>query len=148
MRWASNEGQSDYFATLKCFRKVFENDDNSRIIANIQVDSIAVEKCSEQWGNEEDKNLCIRAAMAGKSLAKLLAGGSRSVSFKSPDRSVVDRTFNRHPKGQCRLDTYFQGSLCTISHEIDVSRRDAKVGTCNRSTNHLIGIRPLCWYKP
>lgn len=148
MRWASNEGQSDYFATLKCFRKVFENDDNSRIIANIQVDSIAVEKCSEQWGNEEDKNLCIRAAMAGKSLAKLLAGGSRSVSFKSPDRSVVDRTFNRHPKGQCRLDTYFQGSLCTISHEIDVSRRDAKIGTCNRSTNHLIGIRPLCWYKP
>ena len=32
MRWASNEGQSDYFASLKCFRKVYESDNNEAII--------------------------------------------------------------------------------------------------------------------
>lgn len=148
MTWASNEGQSDYFASLKCFRKVFENDDNAAIIATMNLDSTAVEKCSEQWGNEDDKNLCIRAAMAGKSLATLLAGGSRSVSFKTPDTSVVDRTNDRHPAGQCRLDTYFQGSLCDQPHTTDVSKRDATVGTCNRSSNDKVGVRPLCWYKP
>ncbi len=148
MTWASNEGQSDYFASLKCFRKVFGEDDNASIIANMKLDPVAVEKCSEQWGNEEDKNLCIRAAMAGKSLATLLGGGTRSVSFKTPDTTVVDSTYDRHPKGQCRLDTYFQGSLCNQPHTTDVSKRDATVGTCNRSTGDTVGVRPLCWYKP
>lgn len=148
MTWASNEGQSDYFASLKCFRKVFGDDDNAAIISQMKLDPVAVEKCSDQWGNEDDKNLCIRAAMAGKSLATLLAGGSRSVSFKTPDTSVVDRTNDRHPAGQCRLDTYFQGSLCDQPHTVDVSKTDATAGTCNRSTNDQTGVRPLCWYKP
>jgi hypothetical protein len=148
MTWASNEGQSDYFASLKCFRKVYEKDDNSSIIANMEVNPYARQMCESQWGNEEDQALCIRAAMAGYSLAKLLSRGSRSLSFRNPDPSVVDRTNDRHPEGQCRLDTYFQGSLCPVPHTEDVSKSDATVGTCNRTRNDNIGIRPLCWYKP
>lgn len=148
MTWASNEGQSDYFASLKCFRKVFGGDDNINIVANMDVDDHAVSMCESQWGNDEDVALCIRASMAGYSLSKLLSRGSRSLSFRNPDPRVVDRTNDRHPEGQCRLDTYFQGSLCTVPHTVDVSKRDATVGTCNRSGSDDIGIRPLCWYKP
>jgi hypothetical protein len=147
-RWASNEGQSDYFASLKCFREVFGSDDNITLVANSDVDPYAELKCRESWSNEEDVALCIRGAMAGKSLATLLGGGSRSVNFKTPDTSIVGSTDDRHPAGQCRLDTYFQGSLCEISRDIDVDKKDPTLGTCNRSTGHEIGIRPLCWYKP
>ena len=147
MTWASNEGQSDYFASLKCFRKVFGGDDNMNIVANMNVDPIAEKQCQEAWSNQEDISLCVRASMAGKSLATLLGRGS-TINFDTPDSNVVDRTFDRHPAGQCRLDTYFQGSLCEKSHEDDVSTRDAITGTCNRSTGHTVGIRPLCWYKP
>lgn len=147
-RWASNEGQSDYFASLKCFREVFGSDDNITIVKNMNVDPYAETQCRNSWSNEEDVALCIRSSMAGKSLATLLAGGSRSVNFKTPDTSVVGRTDDKHPAGQCRLDTYFQGALCEISLDEDVDKNDATVGTCNRSTGHDTGIRPLCWYKP
>lgn len=148
MTWASNEGQSDYFASLKCFRKVFGGDDNVEIVKNMNVDDHATAMCESQWGNEEDVALCQRSAMAGKSLSTLLGGGTRSINFKTPDTRVVDRTNDRHPEGQCRLDTYFQGALCTVPHTVDVSKSDATVGTCNRSGNDDVGIRPLCWYKP
>lgn len=145
--WASNEGQSDYFASAKCFRKVYENDDNVAIVAEMDVPATATKKCTEAWGSQEDIALCQRAAMAGKSLSKLLAR-SGMPRFDTPDTSVVSRTNDRHPAGQCRLDTYFQGSLCEKHHTDEVSDRDAKVGVCNRSTGHDEGIRPLCWYKP
>ncbi len=147
-RWASNEGQSDYFGTLKCFREVFGSEDNIAVVADMNVDPYAETQCRSAWSNEEDVALCIRASMAGKSLATLLAGNSRSVNFKTPDTSVVGRTNNAHPAGQCRLDTYFQGTLCEVSKDVDVDKKDATVGTCNRSTEHEVGVRPLCWYKP
>jgi len=147
-RWASNEGQSDYFASLKCFREVFGSDDNITIVQNMNVDLHAEQQCRIAWSNEEDVALCIRASMAGKSLATLLAGGSRTVNFKTPDTSVVGTTDDKHPAGQCRLDTYFQGSLCEVSRDVEVSNDDATMGTCNSSTGHDLGVRPLCWYKP
>jgi hypothetical protein len=147
MKWASNEGQSDYFASLKCFRKVFGGDDNMNIVSNMEVDASAEKQCQASWSNQEDISLCVRAAMAGKSLATLLGRGT-TISFDTPDANVVERTNDRHPAGQCRLDTYFQGSLCEAKRDDDVSRTDALIGTCNRSTGHSVGVRPLCWYKP
>jgi len=89
--------------------------------------------------------------------------------FNTPDTREVDKTSHRHPLPQCRLDTYFHGALCNISHEIDVDKSDATIGTCNRvaSLEHSdehesdddeakkdielpehYGTRPRCWYKP
>src|SRR5690606_11499441 len=31
-RWASNEGQADYYATLKCLRRAFLNDNNTKVL--------------------------------------------------------------------------------------------------------------------
>lgn len=146
--WASNEGQSDYFATLKCFRKVFENDDNETITNAMTIPSEVKTACSTSWTGR-DYFLCLRSSMAGKSLANLLAqlGGASEPMFDTPDARVVTTTNNNHPKAQCRLDTYFYGSLCQVAHTDDVDQKDEVVGTCHQSTA-TSGVRPLCWFKP
>lgn len=146
-RWASNEGQADYFGTLKCFRRAFGGDDNRTIVANMEIDEEAVTQCTNAWTSEDEIALCKRSAMAGKSLSKLLGRG-RSVNFNTPDRTVVQTTNDRHPQGQCRLDTYFQGSLCGVDVLTDVSKEDPNTGTCNRAAGNENGLRPLCWFKP
>jgi len=146
-RWASNEGQADYFGATKCFKRVYEKDDNERIIAAMEVDEVAETKCQEAYSDRKEIALCIRTAMAGKSLAKLLGRGS-NVDLGSPDPNVVTQTNNKHPAGQCRLDTYFQGGLCTKSWRDEVDGRNPNKGVCTRAEGFELGLRPLCWYKP
>ena len=149
--WASNEGQADYFATLKCLRKSFLNDDNSAIVANLNAPQYLIDSCSEfARGNESDKAICIRTSMAGKSVANLFSVLSKlpDTKFDTPDSKVVMKTDDNHPKAQCRLDTYFQGSLCDINMNEDVSQNDEVQGTCHPSLGHKTGTRPLCWFKP
>lgn len=148
--WASNEGQADYWGNLKCMRRVLENDDNISIVASMEVDALATQKCKEIYSTDADVALCQRIAMAGKSLGGLLGSlsGNSDVNFDTPDMSIVSRINDNHPKGQCRLDTYFQGALCDKSAYDDVSRVDAKVGTCIQRDGYTNGVRPLCWYKP
>lgn len=147
--WASNEGQADYFATLKCFRRVYGQDNNAEIVSKMDIDPLVTEKCNQVWSNSSDIALCKRSAMAGKSLAKLLSRRSdKTPEFDTPDPSVVKLTYSGHPAGQCRLDTYFHGALCDQPFTKKLSRRDPLIGTCNRATNDIVGIRPLCWYRP
>jgi hypothetical protein len=148
--WASNEGQADYFGTLKCARKVFGSDDNVTIVSKMTIDAEAKNKCELVYKSANEVALCERIAMAGKSLALLLAdlGGTKAVSFTTPNKTVVKKTNDAHPEAQCRLDTYFQGVLCDKSIDEDVSNTDTKIGTCIKSDGFKIGTRPFCWYKP
>ncbi len=148
--WASNEGQADYFATLKCLRRVLENDDNIAIVSKMKVDADAVTKCESIYKSANEIALCQRTAMAGKSLAMLLGdlGGNSKVNFNTPDKSVVKETNDAHPAAQCRLDTYFSGSLCDKAILDEVDNKDPIKGTCVKSDGHVEGVRPLCWYKP
>ena len=148
--WASNEGQADYFAGLKCMRRVLENDDNIAVVADMQIDADAVTKCESIYKSASEVALCQRISMAGKSLAMLLGdlGGNSNVNFTTPDLSVVSRTNDNHPKAQCRLDTYLQGSLCDKAISDDVDGRDALKGVCLKKDGYELGLRPFCWYKP
>jgi hypothetical protein len=149
--WASNEGQADYFATLKCLRKSFLNDNNSAIVAAMEVPKALTDACKKSTkGDKEDTALCIRTSMAGKSVSDLFSDLGRlpATKFETPDSKVVTTTDDNHPKAQCRLDTYFQGSLCDISMNEDVSQKEEVKGTCHPSLGHKIGTRPLCWFKP
>jgi hypothetical protein len=150
MAWASNEGQSDYFAALKCLRKTFLNDNNTEIVSSLNAPAALVEGCAKAHGADEDKNICIRTGMAGMSVARLFAAlrNQADPSFETPDRNVVATTFNQHPAFQCRLDTYFQGSICEVGFNEDVSQKDEVKGTCHASMGHTNGLRPLCWFKP
>jgi hypothetical protein len=148
--WASNEGQADYFGTLKCMKRVLENDDNVSIVSKMQIDAEATKQCQSVYKNANEVALCQRIAMAGKSLGMLLGdlGGNSKVNFNTPDKKIVRRTNDAHPAAQCRLDTYFSGGLCDKSYTEDVSEDSPIPGTCIKRDGYKVGVRPLCWYKP
>ncbi len=149
-RWASNEGQADYFATLKCLRQAFLNDDNASIVRTLNAPATLVNACAKAWTNKDDRNICVRNGMAGASVAGLFAAlrNQAEAKFETPDTNVVRKTDDAHPAHQCRLDTYLQGALCEKSFNEEVSQKDEVKGTCHGSTGHKAGLRPLCWFKP
>ncbi len=147
--WASNEGQSDYFATLKCAREMWKDEDNAAVVAKMEVPALVTERCQKGFDKAEDISLCQRSALAGKVLGDVLAdlGKTAETKFETPDTSVVTRTNAAHPAAQCRTDTYFAGAVCSASKDI-VLTTDPTVGTCAQETGAVMGVRPLCWYKP
>lgn len=152
-KWSGAEGQADYFATLKCLRKVFLNENNTAIVAKLNAPKYVVDACNKATNKDkQDSAICIRTSMAGKSVSNLFAALSRwaipETKFETPDRKAVSKTDDNHPAAQCRLDTYFQGSLCDVAMNEDVSQTDEVKGTCHPSLGYKTGLRPLCWFKP
>lgn len=151
--WASNEGQADYFATLKCLRRVFraEAETTAQIVKGMTIPTEVVSKCAEQFTADIDQQICQRGAMAGMSTAKLfqaLRNSTTAPDFTTPDAEVVGKTDDQHPATQCRLDTYYSGALCQIDENQDVDQDDEAVGVCYRKSGDTTGVRPLCWFKP
>lgn len=166
--WASNEGQSDYFATHACAKIIwgrdFRGNESWRRIRNIP--PVVQEKCSMAWPNNVNaQGWCVRTSAAGLSLANLLnalGGGRKPVAFETPDTSVVSRTNHAHPAAQCRLDTYFAGALCNKAWDINKipgkghargqssaeAEMEAMQYSCFAKEGHPIGTRPTCWFKP
>jgi hypothetical protein len=147
--WASTEGEADYFATLKCMRKLFEGMPNQ--VANEEAG--IREGCEKAFTSPTEVAACIRVAMGGFSSARLsfaLSGGSgQGPKIATPDPRVVQTTFESHPQAQCRLDTYYNGAICPVSANVDVSDGDPETGgVCSVKQSSSFGRRPLCWYKP
>jgi len=151
--WASSEGQSDYFATAKCFKAVFGDEDNSQKIGDILFDlnNPVEEKCSKAhaFGSDNEYFTCIRSSMGGMSLASLLADLRRSAKpkFESPSTRKVRKHSHSHPRAQCRLDTYFHGALCDKPVDKLHGTKDYKDGYCTRADGYTEGVRPLCWFS-
>jgi hypothetical protein len=148
--WSSNEGQADYFASLKCFRKIMETEDNISIVSKMQIDAEVTTQCRNVYKTPQDVALCQRTAMAGYSVANLIASRSETpiIKFSPPDRTRSSKTMEEAAFAQCRLDTYFQGALCDKPVTEEVSKDDPAVGTCTAKNGFSIGLRPLCWYSP
>lgn len=148
--WAAAEGQADYFGSLKCLKRIFEQDNNTEIISKILVDNEVTNQCKLVYKSNSEIALCQRISMAGKSLGEFLAklSDAPKVSFATPDKSKVKKTIYDHPWPQCRLDTFFSGALCDKSFIEDVSDSSTIPGTCIQRDGYTKGIRPLCWYRP
>ena len=154
-RWASSEGQSDYYASTKCFRRYVEDDDNVRLMAKVQVPQRVQIFCRLTHLRDEDVAICQRSAMAGLSLANLFAALSKTNNappqFQRPSHKRVSRHNHNHPAPQCRLDTYFQGALCPEGawDEVALDDNDPSQGYCSRIVGrNNIGTRPRCWFAP
>lgn len=149
--WSSTEGQSDYWAALKCLRHVFLNDNNSQIVRSRRVPPALNLACSRSHGSSSpERDLCIRIALAGQDLGiffQQVMEESKVPSFTTPDRSSVAQTFEKHPASQCRMDTFFQGAVCEKSMNESVSQTDEVKGTCHRTLGDRVGLRPSCWFK-
>ncbi len=161
--WASSEGQSDYFATQACAKQIWKSTLTENAASRATVNPVAKSGCDSVWTSEDEQNLCYRSAMGGASLARLLAalGGSGEPQFDTPDETVVTSTNTAHPNGQCRMDTYFQGALCTADFDINVipgknhpegqtsiaAEALASQYACTSPKGFTIGKRPTCWFS-
>lgn len=148
--WASNEGASDYYSTLKCIRWFYEGEDNETWAKTANVDAFAVARCQAQFSNRNDQLYCMRSAAGAQSIAATFAnldGVANNFKFTTPDSKVVRRTDDSHPDTQCRMDTLFNGATCTADANAPLSDSDPKVGACTQGVD-TFGWRPLCWFKP
>lgn len=148
--WATNEGGADYFATLKCLRTYFAEDDNRAILDKATLDPFAEEKCHTQFTREEDQLLCLRNSLAGDSVAGLFMDLRKETTrpkYDTPDPKIVTRTNDNHPATQCRMDTYFNGAICPVDVTVPVSNTDYREGSCVQP-NDTLGWRPRCWFAP
>ncbi|MCB0411545.1 MAG: hypothetical protein KDD22_03415 [Bdellovibrionales bacterium] len=148
--WASNEGQADYYATLRCLRYIWDDEENRQWLENNEVDPIAKTKCEETFNTQEEEVLCMRTAAAGQAMAFFFQDVRKETTipkFDTPDPKEVSKTDDAHPATQCRMDTYLTGSVCLHDIHQALSDEDPKVGTCNEGAE-TIGTRPHCWYKP
>jgi uncharacterized protein YkwD len=131
--WAANEGQSDYFSTFACARKVFDS------LPVPTVTGKAKEAC-DKWPDQSARETCYKIMDGGLALGKLLAvlGGERVPTYETPDPSVVTKTSDSHPRAQCRLDTYYAGEVCA-----DKVWNDKVIPT---TKDAVCANRPRCWY--
>jgi hypothetical protein len=149
--WATIEGQSDYYANLKCLRQVFADSSASSFTRKREDNEVAQRACAASFPADKDQEICLRGALAGKSVGYLfmaLHNSTTTPSFATPDPKVVTTMFTTHPATQCRLDTYLAGSVCPQPVSAQLSNTDTIPGTCNRSNGFTTGFRPLCWFKP
>lgn len=148
--WATNEGGADYYATLKCLRKYFAEDDNAAIIENSEIDPMARLLCESEFSNIDDQLICMRNSLAAASVAGLfmdLREEQTRPRFDTPDNTVVRETDDAHPGTQCRMDTYFSGAICDVDVSIPVSQTDYREGSCTAPHSEY-GLRPRCWFNP
>lgn len=145
-RWASTEGQSDYFAAVKCIRRYFDNVAPSYDILEVVVPERITEKCNDDLH-------CLRGAIAGEELTRAFTqlenifGGlnQEMPSLLTPDETIVEKSINlTYPSNQCRLDTFVEGMLCDVSPFSKISDLFPHIGFCNEGS---LGARPKCWFK-
>jgi len=148
--WASNEGQSDYWGGTKCLKKVFEVLEEYGLNEEDVDYKFALAECNKKYTNKIEARICLRTAMAGKSLAELFrsAGEGKELHFFTPDKTIVRKTFDSHPVPQCRMDTYLSAALCEKLYDDEISDTDEVPGFCTRKEDYGIEARPLCWFKP
>jgi len=160
--WAADEGSADYFSTLSCARDLWKDQTEKNALARNEISEYPKSLCDKAWDKEVDQNLCYRSMLAGKSLGTLLSAlGGTVADYATPDATVVNATNHAHPQGQCRLDTYIEGAICSQKFDAKVipgkdlgSKRNSAAAeeasgrfTCLKQ-DFDTGARPLCWFKP
>ncbi len=161
--WAAAEGQADYFATDVCAKRVFAKFNKQNPRYRFIAPGSIKEKCDQAWKTPALQELCYRSSAGGQSLANLLAAleGAPLPNVQTPDPSQVSRSNTEHPHAQCRLDTFFNGALCTAPFDLNVipgkglptgnNSKEAEAAafkvSCSVPGGFTLGLRPGCWFR-
>lgn len=149
--WGGNEGQADYFSTQSCAREMWRDELEVNRGFRTQVSSYAKNLCDKAWAQDNDRDLCYRVMTGSLTVATFLGHG-QDVSFETPSRDRVAKTYKFYPTAQCRLDTLVAGALCTKSfdkHIIPLTESEAAEQSClEKSNEDGIEQRPRCWFAP
>jgi hypothetical protein len=146
----TNEGQADYYASLKCLRTYFLNDNNEAIIAKVKAPLVLSKSCKKAHKDKRDQSICIRTGLAALDTGNFLAAVSRTAQLakiETPDQTVVTKTNDAHPTTQCRIDTLFQGALCDKNVNDLLTDDNELSDACHAANGDKTGLRPACWYK-
>ncbi len=148
--WASVEGQSDYFGTSKCMRRMYLDMTAEELADFTRNNAYAEKKCAETFTDEKEITMCLRNSEAGVVLGDVLGelGGTGATNLETPSTDVYNGINQQHPKAQCRADTYFQGSLCSVPFNVDFSDANQLTGACVAESGFTVGLRPKCWFNP
>ncbi|MCJ8277860.1 MAG: hypothetical protein MJK18_13540, partial [Bdellovibrionales bacterium] len=119
--WAANEGQSDYYTTFVCARALWADEVATNAEYRDTVPAFVQDACASAWETTEEQDLCYRINAGSQSLANTLATLADDVvpQFDTPDTNKVEEIQDSHPAAQCRLDTYFAGSICKADFDIN-----------------------------
>lgn len=149
----SNEGQSDYYVGA-CFKKMFKNDFEVNASFRNIVSDYPKETCNSIYKNQEEQDLCYRTAVSTFKLWSAVGNkGEAKWGYENRDKSIVNKTSNKHPKIQCRVDTGLAGALCLDKwNDSNVpDKNDHNTYNCSRGKyvdDYRVGLRPKCWFKP
>ncbi len=147
--WPSAEGQADYWATSKCLKRYFETLAAEEISIGFDIPEKIISDCSSVYKSFIEVKVCIRTMLSSVAFANFLnqlPGSKVSISIETPDTRIVKGTnTNDYPRPQCRLDTLYQGALCSVASSVANSETDSVAGNCNDEMK--AGSRPRCWYK-
>lgn len=147
--WPSAEGQADYWASSKCMKKYYEVLKHEEVSIDRNVPDKVMKDCNNIYKNLFEFKICVRTLLSAVDFSHFL---NALPDIKTPtsielsdSRLVKGTNTNDYPRPQCRLDTIYQGALCTINADVATSETDATIGHCNDVTKP--GHRPRCWYK-
>jgi hypothetical protein len=159
----ANEGEADYFSTHVCAKKMWLSEAEKNAEFRTKVNPVAQAKCDTVYASSLDQDLCYRTTVGVESVIATMAGLKNTApgKFETPDPNVVPKTNDAHPDTQCRMDTTFQGAICSAYFdELVIPGRSAKAGpasleaeteasknSCTLTSGFSNGLRPACWFK-
>ncbi len=135
----SSEGQSDFYATHVCAKKVFGEMAKKAPIINL---GVKVPICDTGYDTKLEQDVCYLTVFAAKSLADTLSqitGEYRTPEIDIKDSYKAPYIIKQHSSSQCRLDTMIAGLLCQKPWDDKIIPYDKKNASCLN--------RPECWYK-
>ena len=148
--WISAEGQADYFVTNICLKKLLQNENNALYLSGKQIPEEAKLGCNYNFANPGERSLCLRSILMSQKMASFLHSLKRARRapkhkrpvLSEPDTTIVASTYTMHPTPQCRLDTFYQGAICSLYYS-NISEFN-----CLETEDGNTGARPRCWYFP
>lgn len=155
----ANEGNSDYYAIHACSNLLWKDqlEENAKSRALVEPKSKAFCDGLNPSGVEA-QNLCYRQMRAAKALAFYL-NREKPVHVDQPSTVVKKITMDKHPEGQCRLDTMMAAIACRgydrwDHYLIPIDEQEMAATSCtgeysdDPADNIRRGLRPRCWYAP
>jgi hypothetical protein len=149
--WATVEGQSDYFAANECLKRLL-NQGIALSPDTSNLKTIIKEQCKNSFKDLKHFNTCLESSSisteVGSFIHKMKQGRrgqrGRKPNINNRDNTHVTRTLIKHPNAQCRLDTFFEGSLCSDYYQSNGQNNP----NCPDTRIKYRGSRPSCWYSP
>lgn len=147
--WPSAEGQADYWATSKCLKRYYQELRHEEVVLDDKIPEKVLSDCRSVYKSLSEIKICLRSQLAAvdfSNFLNMLPSTKVATSINLTDtREVKGTNTNDYPRPQCRVDTVYAGSLCTIHHSVQTSDTDDKIGHCIDQTKP--GTRPKCWFK-